>query len=200
MRNPDRTRPGICDGCCCGSTSRPALPGPTGFAQRGFTLFEVLGAVALLAIVYTMLSTAAIRGLQTEGQSRRILEASLLADLEIAKVEMEADMGAMRPLGEDEFESEDGLYLIRVDVSVFQMPEIQSVDNAAGSTALGQPGAVAPPSFGTNEQSPLREIQVEVAWGDPDDERAVYRTTYGIDPLALEELAGSAPPQNGPVR
>jgi len=163
----------------------------------GFTLFEVLGAVALLALVYTMLSTAAIRGLKTESQSRRILEASLLADLEIAKVEMEADMGAMRALGEDDFESEDGIYRIHVDVSVFQMPELPEIESAAPPNELG--GVPEQPPFGTGEQSPLREIRVEVSWGEPDEERSVMRTTFGIDPLALEEagLPATSPIEAG---
>ena len=42
-------------------------------SKRGFTLIEVLGAVALLAILYTTLSTIAIRGLRSEGESRRML-------------------------------------------------------------------------------------------------------------------------------
>lgn len=156
---------------------------------RGFTLFEVLGAVALLAIVYTMLSTAAIRGLQTEGRSRRILEASILADLEIANFEMELEQGVMRPLGNDEIESEDGLYRIRFEVSVFEMPEMELAQSRSGAArSSGSRGSAA--QFGTTGESPLRQITVRVAWGDPDEEQFVERVTYGIDLAAVQPAAG----------
>jgi len=158
-----------------------------GFSQ-GFTLFEVLGAVALLAIVYTMLSTAAIRGLKTEGQSRRILEASIIADLEIANLELELDQGVMRPLGDDETESDDGLYRIWSEVSVFEMPALENAAIPFGaSDGASEPSSAAgsAPPFGTTGESPLRQITVQVAWGDPDNERFVERVTYGIDASAI---------------
>jgi prepilin-type N-terminal cleavage/methylation domain-containing protein len=54
-------------------------------SDSGFTLIEVLGAVAMLAILYTTLSTVAIRGLRSEGESQRMLEASMLADWELSE-------------------------------------------------------------------------------------------------------------------
>jgi hypothetical protein len=167
MKNPDHNTQSFAMSRTRGST-------------HGFTLFEVLGAVALLAIVYTMLSTAAIRGLQTEGRSRRILEASIIADLEIANLELELDQGAMRPLGDEETESDDGLYRIWSEVTVFEMPELENAAFPSGDS--GQPGAaglLAP--FGTTGESLLRMITVQVSWGEPDDERFVERVTYGIE-------------------
>ena len=49
-------------------------------ARGGFTLIEVLAAVALLGILYAVLARVAIEGLRAEGDSERRLEASLLAD------------------------------------------------------------------------------------------------------------------------
>ncbi len=178
MRSPERINQAFVEGFTQGRSDR---------LTRGFTLFEVLGAVALLAIVYTTLSEVAIRGLQTEGRSRRIMEASLHADLKIAEIEMELDQGVMRPLGDEENETEDGLYRIWVEVSVFEMPEIENTERATGNNAPDQSGATGPAiPFGTTGQSPLREIEVRVAWGDPDDEEFVERITYGIDQSAIQ--------------
>ena len=60
-------------------------------SDGGFTLIEVLGAVAILAILYTTLATVAIRGLRSEGESRRMLEASLLADWQLSEFELELE-------------------------------------------------------------------------------------------------------------
>lgn len=177
-RSPERINQGFVEALAPGRFDR---------RTRGFTLFEVLGAVALLAIVYTTLSEVAIRGLQTEGRSRRIMEASLHADLKVAEIEMELDQGVMRPLGEEPTETDDGLYRILVEVSVFEMPEIENTERPTGNSAPGQSGATGPAiPFGTGGQSPLREITVRVAWGDPDVEEYVERVTYGIDQSAIQ--------------
>ena len=68
-------------------------------SDGGFTLIEVLGAVALLAILYTTLSTVAIRGLRSEGESQRMLEASMLADWELSEFELELETGAAPEIG-----------------------------------------------------------------------------------------------------
>src|SRR5262247_3649626 len=80
-------------------------PGPPP-AQAGLTLLEVLGAVALLAILYTVLAKNAIEGLRSEGESRRRLEASLLADERLAEIELKLASGASPPTGHDEEERE----------------------------------------------------------------------------------------------
>ena len=77
-------------------------------SDGGFTLIEVLGAVAILAILYTTLSTVAIRGLRSEGESRRMLEASLLADWELSEFELELQTGAAPEIGVTQSEELDG--------------------------------------------------------------------------------------------
>ena len=42
-----------------------------GRPPAGFTLIEVLGAVAVLAILYTVLAGVAIQAFRAEGESRR---------------------------------------------------------------------------------------------------------------------------------
>lgn len=168
----------------------PEPPQRRGAARRGgFTMFEVLGAVALLAIVYSVLATTAVRGLRSEGESGRLLEASMIVDWQLAEIEMQLDRGEIPDLGLTESETEDGAYVIAVDVEVLDLPELttqpSSLLSAASSESITTE-AREEPVFGEN--SPLREITVEVSWEEPEQTRSVTRTTYAFD------IAAFAPP------
>jgi prepilin-type N-terminal cleavage/methylation domain-containing protein len=179
-------------------------------SNTGFTLLEVLAAVAILAIAYTTLGSSGIQGLQQEGEARRRLEASLLADAAIAEIESAIEAGTTPPVGEEETENEG--YRIQVSVAPFTLavPESQQ---AAGGKRLGNAQSrlggersaerVAPgnsligPSAGGagggGGESPLRRIAVRVAWDEGFGERAALRTTFALDAeAAAETLQGLA--------
>ena len=63
-------------------------------AELGLTLLEVMAAVALLGILYAYLAKAASQGILTAGDSRWRLEASMLADDELVKLERQMLEGA----------------------------------------------------------------------------------------------------------
>ena len=62
-------------------------------AELALTLLEVMAAVALLVIVYTFLAKAATQGVRSEADSRRRMEASLLADATLAEIETRLALG-----------------------------------------------------------------------------------------------------------
>ena len=72
-----------------------------GSASLGFTLIEVLGAVAVLAILYTVLASVAIQALRAEGESRRRMEASLLIGEHMAALEAAIALGGVPDVGEE---------------------------------------------------------------------------------------------------
>ena len=51
--------------------------------QSGFTLLEVMAAVLVLGLLYTVLASAAMRGLRSEGTDRRRADAEMIADREL---------------------------------------------------------------------------------------------------------------------
>jgi prepilin-type N-terminal cleavage/methylation domain-containing protein len=59
--------------------AKPAI-GRTRPAQNGFTLLEVLAAVAILSIWFIVIAGTSVQGLRAEGESRRRLEAGQMAD------------------------------------------------------------------------------------------------------------------------
>ena len=106
-------------------------------AERGLTLLEVLGAVALLGILYSVLAGSAIEGLRSEGESRRRLRASLLADERLAEIELALQGGSAPPLGE-ESEEQDGFTLV-TEVRGFEPPPAPAVP----ARRAGEPRSLA---------------------------------------------------------
>lgn len=146
------------------------------------TLLEVLAAVALLGIVFTALSRSATLGVLSEGDSRRRLEASLLADTKLAQLELAVGAGAVPELGVVEDE-QDGFTLITETLPWTLPPRLAE----ERELRIGAPSEV----FGNPLQGQdglVREIRIEVAWDDGVQERSVTRTTYAVDFAAAEGL------------
>ncbi len=150
--------------------------------KRGFTLLEVLAAVALLGLMYTILGRVAIQGLRAEGESARRIEASLLADRVLSDLEIELAQGSVPPLGEREYE--DGEWQVRVRVASFDLPFASATSAEDGSRGRLLPGT------GAGTASPVRSIQVQVSWIEGAAERSVSRTTYALDLSEVEALEG----------
>ena len=88
--------------------------------ERGFTLLEVLAAVSLLIVLFIPLVRSAIDGLRSEGQSRRRMEASLLADNALAEIESGIAIGDVPGVGEEITEERE--FLIFTAVTSFDLP------------------------------------------------------------------------------
>lgn len=151
--------------------------------ERGFTLLEVLAAVALLGILYTVLAGVAIQGLRAEGVSRRRFEASLLADRQLAELELEMDLGSVPSEGVTETEEEE--FLVTVSVEPYDpmeyLPPLEGDDDSESLIevlALLTPGA----------EAPVRRIDVTVSWLEAGDEYSVERTTFGFDVNSVASL------------
>jgi prepilin-type N-terminal cleavage/methylation domain-containing protein len=186
-------------------------------SDGGFTLFEVLGAVAILAILYTTLSTVAIRGLRSEGESRRMMEASLLADWELSEFELELQTGAAPEIGITESEELDGeeqdIFTVTwevkpLEIKIFKTalerelernavdPAAQTAPVPAGQTApilAGQAGVTdaGDPSF-------LR-VELRVSWLEAGNERSVTRTIFAVDEDAAAKFASASVMNQGSV-
>ena len=144
--------------------------------QRGFTLLEVLAAVAILGIWYMVIAGLAMQGLRSEGESRRLLEASLVADATIADLEGSVADGTPLPIEVTEEEKEDFLVITEVEVIDISIP-------LADGQAIPPTG---PKSMFANLQgpkgeSPVRRINVTVTWTEAARPRSVVRETYTLD-------------------
>lgn len=156
--------------------------------RRAFTLLEVLAAVAILALLYTVLADVAIQAMRAEGDASRRLDASLLADRVLSEIEAQMDLGEGRP---ESSETEEDDFRITVDVVPYALvlPEdpAQRERRVAPRPSLLQ-------ASGPGRPSALLEVRVHVAWTEGVSERVVSRTTWGIDrEVAGRILSSSAP-------
>jgi prepilin-type N-terminal cleavage/methylation domain-containing protein len=155
-------------------------------SDTGFTLLEVMAAVAVVAIVFTTLSRVASQGLQSEGISSRRLEASLLADEVLSDIEAQVAAGATPAIGSEE--SEEGVFAVLIDVTAFDLASAIPVDTEAEG---GEPGfTLSSAGAGATPESPVREIEITVRWTEGVNEFQVFRTTYGFDLASVQHLLG----------
>lgn len=158
--------------------------------ERGLTLLEVLAAVAILGIVYTLLADWAIQGLLAEGEARRRLDASLVADRVLGELEAAVEAGNAPPLGVEESE-QDG-FAVRVEVTAVDLVQAgleaepletrdrrrQEAGESGSFLAAGAQGA----------PSAMRRIHVSVTWEEGLREVETTRTTFALDREPIRAL------------
>jgi prepilin-type N-terminal cleavage/methylation domain-containing protein len=155
-------------------------------AQRGFTLLEVLGAVLVLGLLYSVLAEVAIQGLRAEGESRRRLEASLFADELLSEIEASMAAGEVPPLGvsleEDEF------YVIELEVSPINTGALLPPG------VLGEEETLANLMGAQTDEVPIREIALTISWLEGNRELSVKRTTLGLSALEFDAVPSGESP------
>jgi prepilin-type N-terminal cleavage/methylation domain-containing protein len=167
--------------------------------RRGFTLLEVMAAVAVLALVYTALAGAAMQGLSQEGEARRRLHASLLADQLLAGIEAQLAGGAAPAAGPTE--GDEGDFTWTIDVQGYDLGSFAAVVSEAAAKERGEPArradqqapgpADALLTAAPGRPPPLLLIGVHVRWTEGFQELEVTRTTFASDPAAVAETLGA---------
>lgn len=186
-------------------SERPASTSPDRSARGrgGFTLLEVLAAVAILGILYSVLATVAIQSVRTQGINDRRLRAGIVADRALTEVEASLLNGVFPELGTEE--SEEGDFAISTEVLEWNAFEADQLERPPPSIG---PGADPDPSAPSNTLSlvateatdlvdMLATIRVTVSWLDGDDEMAVTRTTFALDLTKATEAFGTGETSEG---
>jgi len=165
-----------------------------GRRQRGLTLLEVMAAVALMGLVYTALASKATQGVMSESDSLRRFQASLIADEKLAGIETAAAQQQAPELGTIEEETEDGLFVVSLEVEPWSLPALEDAETDR------KPPSVAEDILGDGDQDPgaLLEVRVRIAWDSGRGERSIERSTFVLDYARLREL-GPADQAQGPA-
>jgi type II secretory pathway pseudopilin PulG len=160
-------------------TSKPAK------ATAAFTLVEVMAAVLVLGLLYTVLASSAMRGLRSEGIDRRRADAEMVADRELTEIETELANGA--PFEDGLTEREEAPYKVSSDIEPFDVFAL--LPRALGKE-IAQGRDPKAPSVLHDErgQSRIRRISVMVAWDEAGEPAAIERTTFAYDAAAIAEL------------
>ena len=202
----------------CGMTQAIAVPRRRRW-DRAFTLLEVMAAVALLGTVYTVLGGAGIQGLQHEGESRRRIQASMVADMLLAELEAGADAGQVPPPGKEERQQDE--FTVQIEVAPLDLivpddpnPLPQPAVGGTQTSGLNGNPSSLPKELASsllhgegNSPSPLRRITVRVGWNEGWGDRSVVRTTYALDAQSAQQelaaldasAAAAAPAVGAPV-
>jgi prepilin-type N-terminal cleavage/methylation domain-containing protein len=163
--------------------------------RAGFTLLEVLAATLIFSIVMVVLIGSSTEAVQRVGLSASRLEASALADRELAR--LESALRARLPPPEDYEETVDE-FVIRV----WSEPALEDLGGGAGAPATTRPsldlsgdgGGVAALGPMIRMIAPgieafLLRYEIRVEWIEGVQPGSVGRTTYAFDwPGAQEAL------------
>lgn len=156
-------------------------------ARRGFTLLEVLVAVALLGVVVSVLARSAIEGMSYEGDATRRTRASLIADRALWSVEAGLRLGPPQAVHE---ESEEGEFQVMLDVQPIELGPggLDALLGAREETeGTDTPAAAAAPSIALA----LFRVFVQVTWVEGLRELSVTRSTFAYDASAAAEALAS---------
>lgn len=153
--------------------------------RRGFTLLEVLAAVAILGIWFSVLASVAIQGQRSEGENERRLRASLLADEVLVDVELGFENGEF-PEEPEEIERDE--FLVRIEalpITEVDFPELDESLLPLLETALVQ------------VLEDVYVVRVEVSWVEGTSDETVTRLTYGWNAIPFQETLGRLPEDEG---
>lgn len=137
-------------------------------SSKGFTLLEVLAATLIFVLAATVLIGTSSAGVRMAGVSATRLEASLLADAELAQIERALNAQQTPP---PEKEEADDLFAIRVLVQ----PALESFGNDAGDLA----SILATEAPGI--EAFLLRYEIRVEWLEGTLPMSVRRTTFAFD-------------------
>jgi prepilin-type N-terminal cleavage/methylation domain-containing protein len=145
---------------------------------QGFTLLEVLAAVAILAIWYVVIAAVATDGLRKQGISIRSMEASEIASRIISEIEA-TTLDGSAPEHLDE-ESEEGNFSVRVLVLPFDFAGSEDAD------PVSEPGTDPDLKTLLKTEMPgftrhMVSIHVNVSWPEGQARRAVNRTSFAFN-------------------
>jgi prepilin-type N-terminal cleavage/methylation domain-containing protein len=157
-------------------------------ASAGFTLLEVLAAVAVIGVAFTSLAAWNIDGLRAESLARGRLEASIVADYVLAELEAELAAGVTPPVGRIEREQDGFAVALEVEPLPLGLEPVPTTAGGPGTASTTPSGPTLLAAPGSRGDTPLRLVRITVAFGDPETGDRVVRETFAFDAASVSSL------------
>ncbi|PRQ03654.1 hypothetical protein ENSA5_13470 [Enhygromyxa salina] len=189
----------------------PPRPAPQTLGQTGFTLLEVLIALAILAVSLSSLMNSQMNSMAATSYARDITAVALLAERQIVELEFKhreegwvsSDVEFEGDFSDEGYDDIDWL----CTVHFIELPEynqlIESKEGAdeasgasddnmvdAGDQAFGALGLVWPIVKAAIENS-IRKVDCTLSWEQGTIEQEFTIQTFWTDPTALQNLPGA---------
>ena len=145
--------------------------------KRGFTLLEVMVAIAILSISLIVLLSYTGNTMNTSLRAEQMTIATMLARQKMADIETDLNKGMRRNEFPDE-KSEEGTFEAPYEDFAWEM-EVRKVDLPAPVT--GEPGSlqdVIGKNLTKQISNTVRELKLIVKWGEPEDEDTLEVVTH----------------------
>ena len=150
--------------------------------KAGFTLLEVMIALAVLAFAVSALVGFQSRGIVMNARSRDLMVATSLARQKMeeikAEVQKEKKLGKFpdEKVEEGKFEGDNERYRWKVE---FKKVEIPAPPEGDGESNSGMMGTIVK-MVSKQLSDSVREVTLTVAWEDLDKERSITVTTHFV--------------------
>ncbi len=188
----------------------PARPSVPAGEEAGFTLLEVLIAVAIMAVVLTSMMGSQLDAMQATRYARDITAAALLAEYQIVELEWQsrkdgwvsADVeldGDFSDQGWDDMKWRCTVHFIELPEYNELIDSKQGADEAAGDDdnvvdagdqAFGALGMVWP-IVKTAIENSIRKVDCTISWQSGEITQEFEIQTFWTDPAALLNLPGA---------
>lgn len=145
--------------------------------NKGFTLLEIMVAIAILSISLVALLTFQGNTMITSGRAERITEATMLARMKMGEIELELDKGLKKgefpeeETEEGDFEEPFENYKWKLSIKGVKLPAPVMGDEGSVENLIGR-------QLTEEIAKTVREVKLEVVWSELGEEQSINVVTH----------------------
>lgn len=146
-------------------------------SRKGFTLLEIMVAVAILSISLVALLTFQGNTMLTSGRAERITEATLLARMKMAEIELELDKSMRKgefpeeKTEEGEFEDPFDNYKWKLSIRGVKLPAPVMGEEGSIESMVGR-------QLTEEIAKTVREVKLEIIWMEMNESQSIDVVTH----------------------
>lgn len=145
--------------------------------NKGFTLLEIMVAMAILSISLVALLSFQGNTMITSGRAEKITEATMLARMKMGEIELELDKGLKKgefpeeKTEEGEFEEPFENYKWKLSIKGVKLPAPVMGDEGSVENLIGR-------QLTEEIAKTVREVKLEIVWSELGEEQSINVVTH----------------------